>query len=641
MQSQSIRIIGAVAALFASLPFWAGAHATPAQPKNSPAGQMPFGLYTVINLGPEPTAAVLNERGQAAFTSFPDRVSRFFDGDRLWPIGSLGGGATSVAGINDRGVVVGASATAAEAGDQAYAWTLAGGIRALPGALPSFAIDINERGEIVGGVASSDWADRAVRWNPDGGVTLLGPLLHVYSAGIAINNRGYATGYATDGSTPLHATFWDRAGVQTDLSPSATGSGVGQRINERNELAGVINDRPFDPWKGLFWSPATGTVRIDAGADFRLGDLNNRGEVVGSGWTGDTLKAIRWAPGHGVTRLAVESGVNSHALDINERGEIAGWTQRSTSEGNISRAVLWPSSTAMAVDLTTRLYRAPAGLVLQEALALNDNGTILARSNAGLVMLRPGLRGTDAPVLGPIVGLPVTVEAGQDLASTLNFVDNGWIQTHKASVDWGDGCASPAPTLTEFGGSGQVRLQHRFCATGYYSIKVLVTDSGGRATELQRDVFVEQPGLATLSGSGALSGGAASAGTRHQHAPLRFALWTPLDGAAAGAGVATGAPMVSFSGPFNFRGEAVTRATSTSENRARVEGTGRLDGRAGYHFVLEAVDGGAGGDRLRIRVTHVDAATGAEVVDYDNGATQPTVGADRTVVTDGRLTLRR
>lgn len=641
MQSQSIRIIGAVAALFASLPFWGGAHATPAQPKNSPAGQMPFGFYTVINLGPEPTAAVLNERGQAAFTSFPDRVSRFFDGDRIWPIGSLGGGATSVAGINDRGAVVGASATGAETGDQAYVWTLAGGIRALPGALPSMAIDINERGEIAGRVTSTDWADRAVRWNPDGGITLLGPPLHVYSSGTTINNRGYATGYATDGSTPLHAVFWDRAGAQTDLTPSATGSGLGLRINEHNEVAGVVDDMPFDPWKGLFWSTATGPVRIEAGVEFRLGDLNNRSEVVGSAWVDDILKAVRWAPGRGVTRLAVISGVNSHALDINDRGEIAGWTQRSTNEGTISRAMLWPSYTAMAVDLNTRLYRAPAGLVLQEALAINDSGTILARSNAGLVMLRPGLRGTDAPLLGPIVGLPVTVKVGQELALTLNFIDNSWTQTHKASVDWGDGCASPAPTLAEFGGSGQVRLQHRFCAPGYYSIKVLVTDSGGRATELQRDVFVEEPRLAALSGEGALSGGAASGGPGRHYAPLRFALWAPLDGAAHGDGAATGAPVVSFSGPFHFRGEAVTRATATGEDRARVEGTGRLDGRAGYHFVLEAVDGGVGGDRLRIRVTHADAATGAEVVDYDNGATPPTAGADRTVLTEGRLTLRR
>ena len=56
------------AALLASLPFWAGAQTTPAEPKTNQAGQLPAGLYTVINLGPEPTAALLNERGQAAFT---------------------------------------------------------------------------------------------------------------------------------------------------------------------------------------------------------------------------------------------------------------------------------------------------------------------------------------------------------------------------------------------------------------------------------------------------------------------------------------------------------------------------------------------------------------------------------------------
>ncbi len=644
MQLHTICNLGArrrtIAALCASLPFWAGAHATPAVPKNSPAAEQRAGLYTVINLGPESTSAVLNERGQAAFTdnNFPDTVSRFFDGDRIWPIGSLNGGFTWVAGLNDRGMVVGASAMAAATGAQAYAWTLAGGIRALSGAPPSAALDVNDRGEIVGRVSAPGVAERAVRWNPDGGVTPLGPLL-AYSSGFAINDRGYATGYMTDGSTPLHAAFWDRTGAQTDLSPAPGGSGYGFRINERDEVAGLINEMPFANWKGLFWSRATGTVWIDAGIDYRLGDLNNRGELVGSGETGGQRKAFQWTLGRGVVRLPVEASLFSHAVDINHRGEIAGWTLRSTADGNLWHAVLWPSSTATPVDLGTRLYRAPAGLTLQEALAINDNGTILAKSNAGLVMLRPGLRGTDAPVLGPIVGLPITAELGQDLAMTTNFVDNAWAQTHKASVAWADGCASPAPVVAEAGGYGQVRLQHRFCAAGYHAVTVVVTDSGGRSTELRRHVFVEAPGLAALSGEGALAGGAASAGPGHPNESLRFALWAPLDGGAAGK------PMVRFSGPFHFHSEAVTRAAATGEGRARMEGTGRLDGRAGYRFELEAVDGGATqdsrADRLRVRVTHADATTGAEVVDYDNGATPPTVAADRTVVAEGGLRLRR
>jgi hypothetical protein len=652
MQTPSIRGNGrrrAIAALLASLPFWAGAHDTPAEPKNDQAAPL-FWLYTVINLGPEPTAAVLNERGQAAFTdeSFPDTSSRFFDGDRVRPIGSLGGGFTTVTGLNSRGTVVGASTGAADIGPFAYAWTVAGGLRALPGPAPSAARDINNRSEIVGQVSGPFVASRALRWNPDGSVTQLGPALAPYAQANAVNLGGYSTGVTTGASedTLPHAVFWDRSGTQTDLTPAPGGLGYGFRINDRNEVAGIVADMPFANFDGLFWSRATGALRIDAGVDYRFGDLNNRGELVGSAETGGQRKAFHWTPGRGLVRLPVEASLFSHAADVNERGEIAGLTLRSTGEGR--RAVRWPSFAAMPVDLNTRLYRAPAGLELLEALAINDGGTILAASNAGLVMLRPGLRGTDAPVLGPIAGLPTVAERGQELALTVNFVDNAWAQTHQASVVWSDGCASPAPTVTEAGGLGQVRLRHRFCADGVYTVTVVVTDSGGRATEVRRHVYVEAPGVAALSGEGTLAGGAASAGPGHRgpaHVPLRFALWARLDGAAPADGAAAGTPVAWFSGPFHFRSETVTRATRTGEGRARMTGSGRLDGRAGYRFVLEAVDGGALQgerlDRLRLRVTHADPATGAEVVDYDNGSTQPLAGADRTVVVEGGLTLRR
>ena len=108
--------------------------------------------------------------------------------------------------------------------------------------------------------------------------------------------------------------------------------------------------------------------------------------------------------------------------------------------------------------------------------AINDAGVILANSNAGLVMLRPGTRGTDAPVLGPIVTLPRSVELGQDLTLTVGFVDNSVTQTHKASVVWTDGCPSPAPTVREAAGTGQVTLRHRFCAAGFQAVRLRVTD---------------------------------------------------------------------------------------------------------------------------------------------------------------------
>ena len=67
-------------------------------------------------------------------------------------------------------------------------------------------------------------------------------------------------------------------------------------------------------------------------------------------------------------------------------------------------------------------------------------------------------------------------------------------------------------------------------------------------------------------------------------------------------------------------------------------------------FTLDAHDGdnqGGSPDRLRVRISHVDPLSGAEVVDYDNAtpATPATVAAaaatlDRTAVDDGGVTLR-
>ena len=77
---------------------------------------------------------------------------------------------------------------------------------------------------------------------------------------------------------------------------------------------------------------------------------------------------------------------------------------------------------------------------------------------------------------------------GADVSLALGFVDNAPAQTHKAAVDWNDGCTSPYPLVSESGGVGEVTFRHHFCNPGYYFLTVKVTDSGGRSTETRRDV---------------------------------------------------------------------------------------------------------------------------------------------------------
>jgi hypothetical protein len=494
----------AVAVVFAALPFLAGAQALPAgadDANTNPVGRQRVSLYSVVNLGPGASSpAVLNERGQAAFTSlnyFGD-VSRFFDGERLHPIGSLGGDFTWVWALNNHGVVVGDASTGGQPSRQrGFAWTLAGGLRALPGEAPAGARDINDRNEIVGSMGEPGVAERAVRWNPDGGITPLGPLVGSLSQAFDINNRGYATGFSAVAGGESQAVLWDPAGNQTDVGPGGRGRGYGLTINERNEVAGEIDYNPPSRRQGFFWSRDTGIVPVGFGAN-ALRDMNNRGEIIGD--TSVAVAAFEWSLARGLVYLPVGAGGVGQAADINDHGEVVGSFLPAGAEAGAVRAVRWPSFAAAPIELNTRLYRAPAGLELSAAVAINDSGYILANSNAGLVLLRPGRRGTDAPVLGPIAGLPTTVELGRELTLTIGFVDNASAETHTASVLWADGCDSPAPTVSEAGGVGQVRLQHRFCGAGYHAVRVRVTDSGGRYTELERDFYVEAPELSAPSG---------------------------------------------------------------------------------------------------------------------------------------------
>jgi hypothetical protein len=78
--------------------------------------------------------------------------------------------------------------------------------------------------------------------------------------------------------------------------------------------------------------------------------------------------------------------------------------------------------------------------------------------------------------------------------------------------------------------------------------------------------------------------------------------------------------IVALQGPFAFRSDNVSAARNGTQ--VKLEGTGRYNGRAGYRFVVDALDGAQGtADRMRVRITHRDAA-GAEVVDYDSAGVQ-------------------
>ena len=78
---------------------------------------------------------------------------------------------------------------------------------------------------------------------------------------------------------------------------------------------------------------------------------------------------------------------------------------------------------------------------------------------------------------------------GQSLAFADAFTDAGVLDTHVASINWGDGTQSSA-VVTESNGSGTLAGNHVFKADGTYKVVVTVTDKDGLSTAVNKTVTV-------------------------------------------------------------------------------------------------------------------------------------------------------
>jgi probable HAF family extracellular repeat protein len=343
---------------------------------------------TTVNLGLgvfgyAASATHVNERGKVAGFAQRDRVGSghafFWDGGEMIDIGTLGGSQSGASALNDHGVVVGRAERAGE-GMYPHAFLWRDGVMTGLGGLgdegaESRANDINNCGQVVGlaDVPDEDGLGHAFLW--EGGVmTDLGTLGGNVSVASRINDRGQIIGDSNRERNGLfHAFLWE-GGVMTDLGtlcPDCTSHAVA--INEQGQIAG--SSRPGGASGAFFWDEGVMTEIGSAEARATVGDLNDRGQVVGTlftsewkgpayVWEGGTMTHVTPMPalgaataraindhGHvvgyfsdglnsraffwneGELMLLADEGTESYAHDVNNRGQIAG-----TLDG---RATLW------------------------------------------------------------------------------------------------------------------------------------------------------------------------------------------------------------------------------------------------------------------------------------------------------------
>ena len=218
------------------------------------------------------------------------------------------------------------------------------------------ATDINDKGQVVGSSATASGARRPFLWRPKTGemenLGTLGDRTH--SMAVAIANDSTVLGMAwtprTRGTT-WHAWLW-QPGADHLIRLENHGLAESTRpedINNRGQVVGCIW-RDDSPRTAVLWRPASqSTVRLDSlGGEACAWTLNDSTEVVG--WSvntqGDT-RAFVWSPESAKMHSLGTMGGPSYANGINSGGAIVGSFGESTS----SHAFLWHPKNGHMVDL--------------------------------------------------------------------------------------------------------------------------------------------------------------------------------------------------------------------------------------------------------------------------------------------------
>ena len=226
-----------------------------------------------------------------------------------------GVGLVSATQINERGQVIGATDDpTAGAGRGGAVWHRGHVTRLAPGRW-TVPVDISEQGQVVG-YEVAGYQGPIVFPVPVGFSWANGRLttleLDCVSTAMAVNDRGQVVGSRSSGpgQCPPEVVVWhtdgDGGGVERDEVPPLdyeTNSHISTEmdINDRGQI--LVAARPW----------AEGTVT-------------------------DSTVSLVWQPGHGPVEVGTLGGLPSHGLDLNERGQVAGWSETATGT---SHAFLW------------------------------------------------------------------------------------------------------------------------------------------------------------------------------------------------------------------------------------------------------------------------------------------------------------
>ena len=309
---------------------------------------------------------------------------------RVTDLGTLPGLADSYEAencVNNQGHVAVYANNAADdnafAGDVSFLWKGPGEITVLPGlpgATDTLPLGLNDQDQVVGDSGAAAFSDahgflwdRGVMhdlgtWPGDTG-----------SDAEFINNQGFIAGDSYDAGGTYRAVVWDssrRIHLLTSL-PDWNYSAA-YCINNLGQICGQAGPAPDGFYPGVVWQNENAApiylAQPPGGGYGTPFGINDRGQVVGGMYITAVLAVpVLWQEGSIIELAVFGTDPEGTAYQVNNRGQIIGFSGQSTSDVTTAHSLLWQNG--KMIDLQTQIP-ADSSWLLEQALCINDRGQI-------------------------------------------------------------------------------------------------------------------------------------------------------------------------------------------------------------------------------------------------------------------------
>jgi len=233
----------------------------------------------------------------------------------------------------------------------------------------NYAIAISDSGQVLGNYLTVDGAQHVFRWSE-------GSMRHLIDSAQAmdINDAGNVVGWLFTDSGTEAFIYTDQVYLFDLPQGSSKAYAIDSEGRVAGRLSGEVEQSFLDDGTHHFLAPELNAYAID---------MNDAGQVLIKDLRQNGFHTLRVQTDGSMVDLGTLGGASTQATDINESGQIVGWSQ--TADGKY-QAFSWENGKMKALAEPAWTY--------SSAVAVTDSGDILIKASVGtqkyVYLLRDG-----------------------------------------------------------------------------------------------------------------------------------------------------------------------------------------------------------------------------------------------------------